>query len=160
MTSFNEPLRIYLTTPSTTLALGPFKFDPIATYAGRPLSIILAPFLERPSSTQETPAGSRIEVYPLNIPAGTGADISLPVGALALFNDRGLLRLTVPRLIETAVLEKVKAVLERGPEYPTSLSSCFWLRVTAGWYAEIGLGLVKLASEKNSKMVVHTDRFG
>ena len=63
------------------------------------VSALVAPVLAGPIAARRLPAGALVEVFPLRLPAGEGAGITLGAwGELAFANVAGQLVLTVPRV--------------------------------------------------------------
>ena len=143
-------LRIDLTLPVTRVGWGPFSIDPVEQLIGAPVAEILESLLVAPVHRGTSAAGP-VDVYPLALPDGEGASIELGAwGELGVFNDGGLLVLTVPanasawlsRQLGAAVLQVDEV---RGP------NGCrlarLWVRLRAGAAASLpisGIGEIGL----------------
>jgi len=152
VTGINAPpaevrdLRIDLVLPVTRFGVGPFSFDPIERWAGVPIRELLSSLLRDEVRRRTAPSGVGVEVYPLRLPDGEGASISLgQFGELAFANDGGLLVLVVPLRAEGWIRERFGRAIVNGPERgPSSTGlgtvSRFWIRLETGMCWSIPLG--------------------
>ena len=91
-----DALRVNLTTPTTTVRLGPFQFDGLKALIGMDFADALAPLMIGPRFQRES-GGGRVDVYPLAIPDGEGLSIPIRLlGEIGFYNDRSILILRVP----------------------------------------------------------------
>ena len=113
MTPGMKPLRFQLYVPR--LQLGPVTLDPLRTALGTTWEEVLRPVLADRSQVETLPHGTFTR-YPLSFASGIGFHLSLQTfGELALFNDNGQLKVTVPLLLSQA-LTPYQQYLRRGPQ--------------------------------------------
>ncbi len=141
-----QAIRFNLTLPHTRMTLGSVTFDPIEHFLGTSVRTILASLLVGEPSQRAGAAGGALDVYPLHLPAGEGAFFPLKaMGELGLFNDRGLLRLTVPLQVSPWIAGRFGSALVRGPEVglaadrQTMIANA-WIRLHPGMRAALPLG--------------------
>lgn len=107
-------IRIDLSVPVLAFGVGPFKFDPVATFLGCSFEDIVESLLVAPSFRRRTGTGAELDVFPLALPDGEGA--GLPLGRLgeASFQNRGgELVLHTPRGLRSMLLPRVQHLLVR-----------------------------------------------
>ena len=111
----NDPdaLRVNLTAPTTSVSIGPFRFDGLKALIGMDLADVLAPMMIGPRIQRAGPRGA-VDVYPLAIPDGEG--LSIPVkfmGEVGFRNMRSILVLVVPPALVDVVRQQL------APEFAT-----------------------------------------
>lgn len=142
-----EPaIRFNLTLPVTRLEVGGVAFDPLEHFLGTSVRTVLASLLTAEPARRPASGSPAVEVYPLHLPAGEGAFLPLrQVGELGFFNDRGLLRLTVPLQVSPWVIGRFGSAVVRGPEFGLSADRAgmvanAWIRLQPGMRAAFPLG--------------------
>ena len=109
-----DALRINLTTPATTVRLGPFAFDGLKALMGMELADVLAPMMIGPR-VQRAGLNGVVDVYPLAIPDGEGLSIPLKfVGEIGFRNMRSVLVLVIPPALVGVVNAQLAAELANG----------------------------------------------
>ena len=141
-------IRFRLTLPCTQVGLGTLSFDPVAQVLGMSVQEVLESLLEDEPSVRPSASGPSLEVFPLALPNGEGASVALgALGELGLFNDGGLLLLTVPLSAVRWVQECAGTMVVRGPERRAATQSGgrvaeLWLRLRPGARVSLPLGLL------------------
>lgn len=103
-------LRVNLTSPTTSVRIGPFSFDGLKALVGMDLADALAPLMIAPRFTRDG-----VDVYPLAIPPGEGLSIPVRlVGEIGFYNLNGALVLIVPPALLDVVREQLAQELVTG----------------------------------------------
>ncbi len=109
-------LRFLLLLPVTRMDYGPFSFDPLEKLIGQPVERVLSSLMTGPRTRRAAAGTPGVEVYPLRLPVGEGAAVPLgALGELGFFNERGLLKLTVPAQAGAWLAERLGDALVAGP---------------------------------------------
>lgn len=109
-------IRIDLSVPVMTFGVGPFQFDPVATFLGCSFEDIVESLMVAPSFQRPGPTGGVVDIFPLALPDGEGAAIPLGrFGAAAFENRGGELVLHLPRGLRAVILPRVQSLLVRPP---------------------------------------------
>ena len=154
-------LRIDLVLPLLRLGVGPFSFDPIEHLVGAKVADLLAPLLSGPITIRRSEGHPDVEIYPLRLPDGEGASLSLgQLGELGFQNEGGQLLLRVPRPAARWVSSRLGASLVDGPREEVvdgvriacfTVSLCRGMRASwpMGSLGEVGIEVAEpsLASE-------------
>jgi len=115
-----EALRFLFCLPCIELGVGPLQVDPMDALLGRPLAELLAPVLTGPPA-YAIKGGVRMKCWPCSLKEKQGIELKLSfLGELALYNDGGLFRLTVP-LFAGMVLTPLLTPYLRSPPEPKLL---------------------------------------
>jgi len=110
-------INFQLTLPVTRFGFGPFSVDPVEQLLGCSIAHLLEPAMTAPMFQRPSAAGPTVNVYPLNLPVGEGLSIRLgQFGELGLFNDRNLLRLSVPWSASSWIQQRLAPHIVHGPE--------------------------------------------
>ena len=135
-------LRFLLLLPVTRMDYGPFSFDPLEKLIGQPVERVLSSLMTGPRTRRPGQGGApAAEVYPLRLPVGEGASVPLgALGELGFFNERGLLKLTVPAQAGTWLAERLGDARVAGPTDGVGMDrrsrvKHVWVRLKPGFKA-------------------------
>ncbi|MCK6529714.1 hypothetical protein L6R50_19885 [Myxococcota bacterium] len=142
----DRSLRVDLTLPVTRIGFGAFSFDPVQSLLGAPLADVLSPVLRSPPWRRPSPSGVAVDVYPVALPDGEGASLTLgQFGEVGFRNDGGTLVLSVPIPMAGWAARQLGDAVVGGPVRRDALDggaavADFWVRLRPGTRRSLPLG--------------------